>query len=164
MRRGPRERSRGQALVEFAFVFPMIALLAFAFIDLGLAVFHQNTLTSSAREAARVAAVNQIDPVAAPYNCQANRPVENAAAPNWTFRGCAMSAGAALGIAPGDVSVSYAAPPGQTLECTSTRNVGCIATVTVVSTYQPITPVAGSLIGPIPMSATSSMPIERIFP
>lgn len=159
-----RERTRGQALVEFAFVFPLIAFLAFAFIDLGLAVFHQNTLTASAREAARVAAVNQIDPVAAPYNCQANRPVENAAAPNWTFRGCAMSAGAAVGVAPNDVSVSYSAPPGITLECSSVRNVGCIATVTVVSTYQPITPVAGSIIGPISMSATSSMPIERIFP
>jgi Flp pilus assembly protein TadG len=164
MRSRRRERSKGQALVEFAFVFPLIALLAFAFVDVGLAVFSHNTLTNAAREAARVAAVNQLDPVSAPWNCQANRPVENALAPNWTFRGCAMAAGAAIDIAAADVTVSYAAPPGMTLECTTIRNVGCIVTVTVVNDYVPITPVAGSLIGPISMSATSSMPIERIFP
>jgi Flp pilus assembly protein TadG len=159
-----RERSRGQALVEFAFVFPLIALIAFAFVDVGLAVFGYNTLTNAARESARVAAVNQADPVAAPWSCQADRPVENALAPNWTFRGCAMAAGAAIDVAAADVSVSYAAPPGVTLECTSIRNVGCIVTVTVVKNFVPITPVAGALIGPISMSATSSMPIERIFP
>ena len=112
-RRG--ERSKGQALVEFAFVFPIIALIAFAFVDIGLAVFNHNTLTNAAREASRVAAVNQLDPVAAPWNCQANRPVENVAAPNWTFRGCAMAAGAAIDVEAADVSVSYAAPPGVTL-------------------------------------------------
>jgi Flp pilus assembly protein TadG len=159
-----RERSRGQSLVEFAFIFPMIALLAFAFVDVGLAVFGHNTLTNAAREAARVAAVNQMDPAAAPWNCQANRPIENPLSPNWTFRGCAMAAGAAIDITPADVTVSYAAPPGTTLECTTIRNVGCIVTVTVVNDYVPITPVAGSLIGAISMSATSSMPIERIFP
>ncbi len=159
-----RQRSSGQALVEFAFVFPLMALLAFAFVDIGLAVFSQNTLSNAAREAARVAAVNQIDPAAAPWKCQANRPVENPLAPNWTFRGCAMTAGAAIDVQAADVSVSYAPPPGVVLECSSTRNVGCIVTVTVVKGYVPITPVAGSLIGPISMSATSSMPIERIFP
>lgn len=162
--RSTRQRHRGQALVEFAFVFPLIALLAFAFVDLGLAVFHSNTLAASAREAARVAAVNQVDPMAAPWNCQANRPVENALTPNWTFRGCAMSSGAAIDVGSADVTISYSAPPGVTLQCGAPLNVGCIATVTVVSTYTPITPVAGSLIGPISMSATSSMPIERIFP
>lgn len=159
-----RRRSGGQALVEFAFVFPLMALLAFAFVDIGLAVFSQNTLGNAAREAARVAAVNQIDPASAPWRCESNRPIQNASTPNWTFRGCAMTAGASLGVKEGDVSVSYAPPPGVTLECSSVRNVGCIVTVTVVMTYRPITPVAGSLIGPISMRATSSMPIERIFP
>ena len=38
------------------------------------------------------------------------------------------------------------------------------ATIKVTSRYIPITPVAGSLIGPITMTATSEMPIERTFP
>ncbi len=164
MRRAGRSHDRGQALVEFAFVFPIIALLAFAFVDVGRAVFGYNTLTNAAREAARVAAVNQVDPVSGPWSCIANKPVEDAASPSWTFRGCAMAAGATLGVTGADVTVSYAAPPGVTLECSSSLSVGCIVTVTVVNEFVPITPVAGSLIGPISMSATSEMPIERLFP
>ncbi len=159
-----RERSRGQSLVEFSFVFPLIALLAFGFIDVGRAVFGYNTLTNAARSAARVAVVSQVDPIAGPWNCQANKPVENVGSPNLTFRGCAIAAGAALNVTPSDVTVSYAAPPGVNLECTTRLNLGCIVTVTVTDVYTPITPVAGSIIGPIPMSATSEMPIERLFP
>ena len=163
--RAARDRSRGQSLVEFAFVFPLIAVLAFAFIDLGRAVFDYNILTNAAREAARVAAVNQVDPDAGPFQCFANKPVEDPAAPTWTFRGCAVLHGAVLGVRSSDVTVTYAAPPGTDLDCGGgALTVGCIATVTVQSTYVPITPVAGQVIGAISMSATSSQPIERLFP
>jgi Flp pilus assembly protein TadG len=162
--RGSRQGARGQALVEFALVFPIITLLAFGFIDVGRAVFAYNTLTNAARQAARVAAVNQVDPVAGPWGCQPNKPVQDPSAPDWTFRGCAMSAGVTVGVQSGDVTISYAAPPGSALECVNALNVGCIATVTVVAHFIPITPVAGSVIGPITMSATSQMPIERLFP
>lgn len=158
-----RRRSRGQALVEFAFVFPIIAFLAFAFIDIGRAAFQWNTLSSAARQAARVAVVNQVDPASAPWPCLANKPVESPTSPSWTFRGCAVTAGATIGVTAADVTVSYAPPPGVTLDC-GARNVGCIVTITVTSRYVPITPVAGSLIGPITMTATSEMPIERTFP
>jgi Flp pilus assembly protein TadG len=164
--RTPRRpgRARGQALVEFSFVFPIIMLLAFGFIDVGRAVFEWNTLTNAARSAARVLVVNQVDPAAPPWNCQANKPVESVSSPNWTARGCAIAAGGAIGVSSADVSISYAAPPGVTLECTTRRNIGCLATVTVTNLFTPITPVAGSIIGPISMSATSEMPIERLFP
>ena len=145
-------------------MFPIIALLAFAFIDLGRAVFQWNTLSSAARQAARVAMVNQLDPATAPWNCIANKPVESVVAPNWTFRGCGMVAGKTIGVTSADITVSYAAPPGVQLECITRKSVGCLVTVTIVSHYVPITPVAGSLIGPITMSATSEMPIERVFP
>ncbi len=164
-RSGPRrERSAGQSLVEFAFIFPIIALLAFSFIDIGRAVFAYNTLTNAAREATRVAAVNQLDPVVGPWRCLAHNPVEDVLDPDWTFRGCAVRSGAAIGIEGADVTVTYAAPPGTNLSCSPSLNVGCIATVTIVTRFSPITPVAGSIIGPMPMSATSSMPIERLFP
>jgi hypothetical protein len=160
-----REGSKGQSLVEFAFIFPIIALLAFGFIDIGRAVFTYNTLTNAAREASRVAAVNQLDPVNGPWLCAPNRPVEDVNNPGWTFRGCALVAGRTAGVAHSDISISYAAPPGTDLTCTGgTLNVGCIATVTVVAHYVPITPVAGSLIGAVTFRSTSSMPIERLFP
>ena len=37
-------------------------------------------------------------------------------------------------------------------------------TVTVTTRFTPITPVAGILIGPITMTSTSQMPLERLFP
>jgi hypothetical protein len=159
-----RRRSAGQALVEFAFIVPIITLLAFGFIDIGRAVFTFNTLTNAAREASRVAAVNQLDPVSGPWQCNSNRPVEDVNNPGWTFRGCALAAGKTIAVAHGDITVSYAPPPGVTLTCSGTLNIGCIVTVTVTAHYVPITPVAGVLIGPITMTSTSSMPIERLFP
>jgi Flp pilus assembly protein TadG len=159
-----RKRSGGQALVEFAFVFPIIAFLAFAFVDIGRAAFQWNTLSSAARQAARVAVVSQVDPASGPWSCLANKPVESTASPNWTYRGCGITAGASIGVKAADITASYAAPPGTDLECTSELNVGCIVTITITSRYTPITPVAGSLIGPLTMTATSAMPIERTFP
>jgi Flp pilus assembly protein TadG len=159
-----RNRSAGQALVEFAFVFPIIAFLAFAFVDIGRAAFQWNTLSSAARQAARVAVVNQIDPASAPWNCNANKPVESVSSPNWTWRGCGLAAGKTIGITAADLSISYAAPPGVNLQCTTKLNVGCLATITITSHYIPITPLAGSIIGPLTMTAKSEMPIERTFP
>jgi Flp pilus assembly protein TadG len=161
---GRRGRSAGQALVEFAFVFPLIAFLAFAFIDIGRAAFQWNTLSAAARQAVRVAVVNQMDPASAPWNCNANKPVESVSSPNWTFRGCGLAAGKTIGVTPADIIVSYAAPPGADLECTTALNVGCVVTISITSHYVAITPLAGTLIGPLTMTATSEMPIERTFP
>lgn len=162
--RQARGAARGQALVEFAFVFPIIVFLAFAFIDIGRAVLTYNTLTNAARQAARVAVVSQVDPASGPIRCEANRPIENAADPYWTFRGCAMAAGDAIGVEAADVTISFAPPPGTTVECSLAVNVGCIASVTVSHQFFAITPVAGTVIGAISMSSTSQMPVERVFP
>jgi hypothetical protein len=58
--RPPRSASRsfGQALVEFALVFPIFALLLFGVIVLGLGVFYQQQLTNATREAARYASIH----------------------------------------------------------------------------------------------------------
>ena len=55
-RRG--QRRSGQALVEFALVFPFFLLLLFTLISFGLYVFYNQQLTNAAREAARYAAVH----------------------------------------------------------------------------------------------------------
>jgi Flp pilus assembly protein TadG len=52
-----RETERGQALVETAMVLPIILLLLFGLIDFGRAFYTWIVLTNSAREGARVGAV-----------------------------------------------------------------------------------------------------------
>jgi hypothetical protein len=81
-----RRSSRGQALTEFALVFPIFMLLLMAIIVLGLMVFNNQQLENAAREAARYAAVHstgsvcptvsRIDPIdtingAPPFRCDA---------------------------------------------------------------------------------------------
>ena len=60
LRRGGRggERTRGQAVAEFAVVIPIALLAIFGIISLGLWVFYQQQVTNVAREAARFAAIH----------------------------------------------------------------------------------------------------------
>lgn len=49
--------NRGATVVEFAIIFPLLAILAFGAIDFGRAFFIRNSLLSAAREGARAGAV-----------------------------------------------------------------------------------------------------------
>jgi Flp pilus assembly protein TadG len=51
------DRARGQALVEFALIFPIFILLLFGLMDIGRLVFQYNALNQGSREAARVGSV-----------------------------------------------------------------------------------------------------------
>ena len=53
-----RRKTRGQALVEFAMVFPIALLMIVAIVVFGLYIFYQQQLTGVAREAARYAAIH----------------------------------------------------------------------------------------------------------
>ena len=54
---GHRQRTRGQAMVEFALVFPVFILLVFGMIDFGFGLYSRMTVITAAREGARVAVV-----------------------------------------------------------------------------------------------------------
>ena len=54
-----RSRGRGQALAEFAIVFPIMFLIIAAIIQYGLIFWSQNTLTQVARDTGRWAATQQ---------------------------------------------------------------------------------------------------------
>ena len=151
----------GQSLVEFAMVLPIIVLLIAGFIEIGRAVFAYNTIANAARQGARVAAVNQLPDVT---DCDESRPIEDPYEPHWSIRGCAIAAAGPLGITTANVSVSYAAPPSTSLTCSPALHVGCIAAITVTYNYTVTTPFVSMLIGPIAMTQTSEMPIERVFP
>ena len=139
----------GQALVEFALVLPVIVLVVFALFDLGRAVFTYNTLSQSARAAARTAIVNQN-----------NGDVEQAA----------MDTGASLGLQDADIDVCFKTDTSSVTSCsggTACANplvVGCLAVVVVHVDYSAMTPIIGNLIGTIPMSSTSIEPIESVCP
>lgn len=59
VRNGRTNRDGGQAVVEFAMVLPLIALIVFVFILFGKAVWAYIEVTHAANEGARLAAVNQ---------------------------------------------------------------------------------------------------------
>lgn len=52
--------NRGQALVEFALVLPLLFLLVFGIIEFGRYLFLKNTATNGARQGARQAAVTPL--------------------------------------------------------------------------------------------------------
>lgn len=127
-----RRRAAGQALVETAFVLPIFLIILLGIFDFGRAVYAYNAVSNAAREAVRVAIVNQN---------QAGVIAEGKQA--------------ALGLDPNTVNVVFPAP--------ACNLIGCKAVVSVDHQWQAITPVIGSLIGPIQLEATTEMPIERIY-
>ena len=53
-----KERSRGQALVEFAIILPVFFLVVAGMFDLGLGVYSDLTLVNAAREGARLGLID----------------------------------------------------------------------------------------------------------
>lgn len=148
-------RKRGQALVEFALVFPLLLLMLFGIIDAGRLIYTYNTVANAARNGARVAIVNQS--TAGTDTCDTTQPTA------WPT-GCATSSGIALGLTATDVSVDYR-DPTDTGPCATSGNpltIGCIAVVKVTGRFQPLTPVIGQLIGPVSLTSTAKIPVERV--
>ncbi len=165
-------------MVEFALIFPVVVLILVAAFDVGRGVYAYTSIVNAARTGARIAAVNQLYPDATDTQCAENMPVEDTTSggtPTWSARACAANAATSLGLSPSSVSVSYAAPSGTALTCpagpapaapsaNTPFHVGCIVRVTVSYSWAPITPLIGNLVGPITMTSTSQMPVERVFP
>ena len=151
IRRSRAHRRRGQALVEFALVIPIFLLIVFGIIDAGRLIFTYNTVSNAARNAARVAIVNQS--TTGTNTCDTTSPTA------WSV-GCGVSSGVGVAIAPTDVVVTYRNPT-DTGACTP-ASIGCIAVVTVTGKWQAMTPIIGQIIGPTSVSSTSKIPIERV--
>ncbi len=138
-------------MVEFALVFPLFLLIVFGVVDAGRLVFTYNTLANAARDAARVAIVNQ--------STSGTETCDTTSATAWPV-GCALESGLNLDLSAADVSVAYR-DPTDTGACTPLA-IGCIAVVGVTGSYQPLTPVIGQLIGSVTLSSTTRMPVERV--
>lgn len=147
--RRPTGSSRGQSLVEFALVLPIFLLVVVAIVDLGRGVFAYNSVTNAAREASRLAIVNQ-DTTSVQQRGVAQVAIAETATPN--------------------VTVAYYLPgpnatPTSNPTCTPI-NVGCIAVVTFQTTFRPVTPIISGLLFPsgVTFTSTSMMPVEFVCP
>ena len=140
-RRGTH-RSRGQGLVEFALVLPIMLFLFMILFDFGRAVYAYSAVADAARQGVRSAIVNQTTA---------------------TIQGTAAGAATALGIAPANVEVAFH-PAGTTVGTCSPLDLGCVAEVRVPYRWTAITPIIADVIGQIDMSSTARMPIERVYP
>jgi Flp pilus assembly protein TadG len=135
------ERTRGQALVEFALILPVFLLVLMGILDLGRAVYYSSTLSNAAREAARQAIVDQT---------------------------CAniVAAGEqrAVGIGEAVVNVSWTTPAGVSKRTCSPEageaDIGDLARVTVDYDFNAATPVIGNLLGTIHLQGESVFPVE----
>jgi Flp pilus assembly protein TadG len=151
--RTTRRRSRGQALVEFALVFPIALIVLFGVFDVGRAVFIYNGLTNAAREGARLAIVNQ-------DVAMVEKRVQDAA-----FGSAISNIGD-----PADPVVAFYREepdlddPTQNDLCEPAIVTGCVAVVTARADWSAITPIISAIIGPIPLTARSELPVEFVCP
>jgi Flp pilus assembly protein TadG len=129
----------GQGLAEIALVLPVFLLLLMAIFDFGRAIYAYNTVGNASRAATRVAIVNQ-DTTA----------IE------------ARAMEQTIGLNPDEVTVDTSALLDSC--ATDPPKIGCVVTVTVEYDWTPITPIIGTVVGPISLSATTSMPIENVSP
>ena len=132
----------GQTLVEFALILPIFVLLLLGIVDLGRAVYANNTVQNAAREAVRVAIVDQ------------NVTIIEAEA---------IQHAVALAVGAADVDVNFLDPDYTTGDCTTTPDVGCVVEVEVRYSYTAATPLLGSIVGTINVAGSSRQPIESQY-
>lgn len=135
-------RQRGQALLEFALIFPIMILVMVAVFDLGRLVFAYNNITNAARTGVRLAIVDQT-------NASARTATKNQAT--------------SLGLTDSNVSVLYLASDLAS-PCPTPMTLDCIAEITVTYSWNPITPLVGNIVGPMTVTTVSREPIERVYP
>ena len=167
-----RSHPRGQGLVEFALVIIPFLMLLFGVIDVGRLVYLNSTLSQSAREAARLGAVEAgwLPPAVQDSTCNlANGAV--CPADVATLR-THMTAAANRMMAPfGTVANLYTscdpasgspAPPTGTWTSTTcaTHASRDLVSVRVTSTFTPITPIVGSIVGNVVLSGSATMSIN----
>lgn len=138
------KRDRGQTLVEFALILPIFILLLVGIFDMGRGVFAYNTINNAAREAVRVAIVNQTNSV---------------------IEAEAIKQAVTLNLTGTDVDVNFLQPDySNAAPCNATPRTGCVVEVIVRYQYTAATPIIGNIVGVLDLEGSSRQPIERTFP
>ncbi len=147
--------SRGQSLVEFALVLPILLLLFFGVVDGARLVYSYNAVSNAAREAGRTAIINQYVPA-----------VRNKATQQATLLNIPIAD-------PGDCNANGTDPTTKvagtcvaflnndmTAQCAAIPKVGCNAVVNVRYVFSGITPGVSAILGQLVMSSTTTQVIE----
>lgn len=134
-----RHHGRGQALVEFALIIPIFLLVIFGLVDLGRAVFVNNSLAEAARDGARYGSVQ-----ARGYDDARRTAVEDwvlarlVSVPNATVTVTCVSAAASLGCTVNDVLI-----------------------VTAEADLEMITPIIGQIVGTLALDGRSEVLVNN---
>lgn len=163
-------RASGQALVEFAFVIPILLLLFFGVVDFGRLVYMNSVLSQAAREGARVGAVEAAWVGSSDPSCgTVGGPV--CPADETALRTDILNAANRMTSPFGNVEHVYfscdavgSAPENEwtvTACPNSSRSFSVHAvSVRVDMTFTPVTPIIGQIVGPVTTSAASTMVIN----
>lgn len=153
-----RDHRRGQALVEFALVFPIFLLIFIALFDVGRAVFTYNSLTNAAREGARLAIVNQ-DEASVIDRAKAQVAMAELNIPNVTIDFYQVNRD-------GTPDTSTPCPQDPPVSGQTHVAVGCLAVVSFEATYVPITPIIGNIMfsNGVTFTAKSVLSVEFTCP
>lgn len=136
-----RHDQRGQTLVEFALILPVFIFLLMGIFDLGRAVYAYNTISNAARQAVRLAIVDQN------FDAIKTEAVDHAVS---------------LGIVAADVDVTFR-KPASTDVCISPIALACEVEVVVHYHYSAATPIIGNVVGTIDMASTAREAVERSY-
>lgn len=115
-------RLKGQAMVEFALVLPLLILIIMGVFDLGRGIYSYNVISNSAREGARYGIV-RCDSLTASLPTSERANVKNTAIAK------------AIGVDPADIAINQDTDIVLSPDCTF----GSSLTVTVHYTFHPLT-------------------------
>ena len=145
-RSASHRRSRGQALVEFAFVAPIFLLLLFSLIDFGRYVYYVQILNNAAREGTRYAIVHGSN------SFQPTGPNPNDATITAVVRNYAV--GVIGNSAVLNITSTWGTPPNP-----ATNNRGSKVKVAVTYAFQSLIPIVP--IPPITINGESTLVINN---
>jgi hypothetical protein len=143
-----RRRTKGQGLVEFALITPVVLLLLLVTIDFGRALYGWVVLQNAARIAANFAALNPdgwnpgsgIQVVKDRYDAQITEDLQAANCQSF-------GSGGGSGTAPDPSFVDGPDQPDPAGPIDTNYGVGDIARVTLTCAFHPITPIVSAIVG-----------------
>ncbi len=156
--------TRGQAMVEFALVLPILLLLVLGIISYGLYINANVTLQQAARIGARAASVG--DTVGCPGDSAQQ---EMSSGQPTTIYGVVddeVNQGMGLNVGSGSSAQSVLTPP-PTLQTTDPQNqssTNSLVTVSVTLPYHPLVPFPGLLPSSMTLTQSYTMMIEQPQP